>query len=287
MSLSDPNPKWLAWACLCSLPGVSGLVIPTGPLWNQEGTLKTSLSMGPGNFSPSSWSKEKKNSPPKQNPFDPHSHLNPPLVLEEVAPHAAPPATPAFAPSPELTGLEVAILCMDALQYQKASEALEVCFNFSSDRCRAGVGGTLDQFVRYADNPVFGALVNCDDYEILSVGEVIPGTAHRGPMQTVYVEITDGMSMKTVQKEVRQQSRTSRGGRLTLEERYRQRGLTPEGDRLEPELDDQWGKIMEDEVQDGKRRFIWTMQLERRPPRQDCWLVHEVLSTKNVFQQTL
>ena len=25
------------------------------------------------------------------------------------------------------------------------------------------------------------------------------------------------------------------------------------------------------------RRFLWTMEKERRPPRQDCWLVREVL----------
>lgn len=34
------------------------------------------------------------------------------------------------------------------------------------------------------------------------------------------------------------------------------------------------------------RRFLWTLQKERRPPRQDCWLVHEVLFTDNALQLT-
>jgi hypothetical protein len=36
-----------------------------------------------------------------------------------------------------------------------------------------------------------------------------------------------------------------------------------------------------------ERRFLWTLQKERRPPRQHCWLVHEVLFVKNAFQLTL
>ena len=34
------------------------------------------------------------------------------------------------------------------------------------------------------------------------------------------------------------------------------------------------------------KRFLWTLQRERRPPRQNCWLVHEVLFTDMAFQQT-
>ena len=36
-----------------------------------------------------------------------------------------------------------------------------------------------------------------------------------------------------------------------------------------------------------ERRFLWTLQKERRPPRQHCWLVHEVLFVKNAYQLTL
>ena len=34
------------------------------------------------------------------------------------------------------------------------------------------------------------------------------------------------------------------------------------------------------------RRYLWTLQKERRPPRSDCWLVHECLYVKNAFQLT-
>jgi hypothetical protein len=32
---------------------------------------------------------------------------------------------------------------------------------------------------------------------------------------------------------------------------------------------------------------LWTLQQERRPPRQGCWLIHEVLYVKNAFELTL
>lgn len=34
------------------------------------------------------------------------------------------------------------------------------------------------------------------------------------------------------------------------------------------------------------RRYLWTLQKERRPPRSGCWLVHECLYVKYAFQQT-
>jgi len=35
-----------------------------------------------------------------------------------------------------------------------------------------------------------------------------------------------------------------------------------------------------------ERRYLWTLQKERRPPRCDCWLVHECLFVKYAFQLT-
>ncbi len=186
-------------------------------------------------------------------------------------------------PTPELDGLQVVTLCMDALQMASSNDALEVCFTFSSDRCRAAVGGTLEQFVRYADNPVFGTLVNCDGYEIISVGPIIPGASNglgsrRGEMQTFLVEITEGVSLRTVLKGAEQGARR----RPTVEERLRQRELR-EKEKLR---DEEYEDIMVENVDEGKRRFLWTLQKELRPPRQNCWLVHEVLFTKNAIHQT-
>jgi hypothetical protein len=36
----------------------------------------------------------------------------------------------------------------------------------------------------------------------------------------------------------------------------------------------------------SERRFLWTLQRERRPPRQNCWLVHECIAVENAFEQT-
>lgn len=35
------------------------------------------------------------------------------------------------------------------------------------------------------------------------------------------------------------------------------------------------------------RKFLWTLQKERRPPRQGCWLVHECIVVENSFSMTL
>jgi hypothetical protein len=93
------------------------------------------------------------------------------------------------------------------------------------------LGGSLEKFRQYATNPVFGYLVNCDDWEALSIGPVIQGTPTRGHMQTVLMAAKKG-----------------------AEER---------------------------------RTFLWTLQQERRPPLQGCWIIHEVLYVKNAFALTL
>jgi hypothetical protein len=79
---------------------------------------------------------------------------------------------------------------------------------------------------------VFGYLVNCNDWETLSIGPVIEGTATRGAMQTVLMAAFAGSS-------------------------------------AEP------------------RTFLWTLQRERRPPLQGCWIIHEVLYVKNAYAQTI
>ena len=36
-----------------------------------------------------------------------------------------------------------------------------------------------------------------------------------------------------------------------------------------------------------ERKFLWTLQQQRRPPDQGCWLVHECLYVENAIEQTL
>ena len=137
-------------------------------------------------------------------------------------------------PSRCYDAMEVVQLCMDALLHNSepyANAGLEVCWNFSSDRCRAAQGSSLEKFIQFAKNPVFGSMVDAQTWRVSSTGPLIPGTPTRGAMQTVLAEVVPG------------QGRT--------------------------------------------REFLWTLQRERRPPRQDCWLVHECLFKDAAYEQTL
>jgi len=162
-------------------------------------------------------------------------------------------------PNPQLGALDVVHSCMSVLLDRKDA-GLEVCFNFSSDRCRAALGGSLDNFRQYATNPVFGYLVNCDDYTIVSVGPVIAGTPTRGAMQTV---LMDAQTMR-----MEPPPPPTRGiGRARVNKTKKE--STP----AQPKLED--------------RRFLWTLQKERRPPRQDCWVIHEVIYVPNAIDLTM
>jgi hypothetical protein len=99
---------------------------------------------------------------------------------------------------------------------------------------KASQGGSLESFRKYASNPVFGYLVNCSSWKIISVGPIIQGTPTRGAMQTVLI---DAISNQTDPPDA--------------------------------------------------RRFLWTLQKERRPPRQGCYLVHECIYVRNAYDLTL
>lgn len=137
-------------------------------------------------------------------------------------------------PSDDCDGPGIVMICMNALLKNSepySNAGLEVCWNFSSDRCRASQGGSLQKFVEFARNPIFASMINAQNWEIKSIGPVIPGTANRGAMQTVLIEVLP---------------------------------------------------------QNGRPRdFLWTLQQERRPPRQNYWLVHECIFKDNAWAQTL
>lgn len=138
-------------------------------------------------------------------------------------------------PNPEVTPEDLVELCMTYLQYNDLAcenSGLEVCFSFSSDRCRASNGGSMENFVRYANNPTFQSMVGALDWKILNVGTEISGTPTRGAMKTILVDVSPYKEKK-------------------------------------------------------HRRFLWTMQKERRPPRQNCWLVHECIYVENSYSQTI
>jgi len=133
-------------------------------------------------------------------------------------------------PNPSVEPLDVVRICMDTLMSKDNNEGLEVCFNFSADYLRAPFQGSLEKLIQHANNPIFGSLVKCTHYEIVSIGPFIEGTPTRGAMQTFLMDVES------------------------------------------PGSED--------------RRYLWTLQKERRPPRSDCWLVRECLAVRYAFQLT-
>jgi hypothetical protein len=92
----------------------------------------------------------------------------------------------------DVTALDVVVACMDGLSNNDtpwANAGLEICFEYSSDRNRAAQGGSLDDFITYASNPTFSAMVNAKEYSVEKVGAYIPGTMTRGAMQTVLIKV--------------------------------------------------------------------------------------------------
>ena len=69
-----------------------------------------------------------------------------------------------------------------------SSQCLIRAGNFSSDMCRAAVGGSLADFLKYARNPTFAQLV---DHESWSgkLGNRIPATQTRGALATTMVTV--------------------------------------------------------------------------------------------------
>jgi len=181
-------------------------------------------------------------------------------------------------PHPDLNALSIVTHCMDSLHAETPQKSLEVCFDFASDQCRAAVGGSLDAFIDYANNPVFGTMVHCDSFQIISVGPLIAGGKHRGAMQTVLVEINKGITVNDALQTAVKKDAKKRPGRLSMRKQLaeEERQRHENGDAIAPPQDDP-----------NRRRFLWTLQQARRPPRQDCWLVHEVLFMKNAYELTL
>jgi hypothetical protein len=182
-------------------------------------------------------------------------------------------------PDPRYSALDVVSMCMETLllsssKLSNQNDGLDVCFGFSNDRCRAAIGGSLTEFQLYAENPTFRHLVRCDAWDIVKVGEVIPAAIpHRGAMQTIL--------MRAVTK---RRKPNGIGPSSMATAAWANNDDTGTAGRPD---DDDPGKQSRGQQPEEGRLFLWTLQQERRPPRQDCWLVHEVLYVKNAYLQTL
>lgn len=95
-------------------------------------------------------------------------------------------------PDPSLAPEDVVRLCMEALarnDFPECNSGLATCYAFSNDMCRAAVGGSLEEFVKFARNPIFGSMVNHNSWRADPINLVGGGTPTRGAMATQLVHV--------------------------------------------------------------------------------------------------
>jgi hypothetical protein len=183
-------------------------------------------------------------------------------------------------PNPTFQAIDVVTACMNTLVENRHDThiGLDVCFAFSNDRCRAAIGGNIQEFYQYATNPTFVYLTSCVSYHIVSMGPIIHGTTHRGAMQTILLDvipsITTSMTLPSSSTTTTTATTTSSTTTTTtVSTATTTKSSLSSSSQSPPPI--------------PPRRFLWTLQQERRPPLQNCWMIHEVLYTKNAFQQTM
>jgi hypothetical protein len=124
----------------------------------------------------------------------------------------------------DTTAQDVVTTCMNALLQNdkpRNNAGLEVCFDYSSDRCRAALGGSLEEFILYASNPTFGSMTNAIEYTIVNVGTITPATVTRGAMQTVVAVAPGATRVTTDERKVSESYREGKEQRDSIRKRKR------------------------------------------------------------------
>eukprot|EP00960_Hanusia_phi_P046370 757768-Hanusia_phi.AAC.8 len=97
-------------------------------------------------------------------------------------------------PRPDFSAEEVMHFILEGLKYNDFPEVdsgLKRCFAFSNSMCRSAVGGdegraggtTVEHFIKYASNPTFQSLVNCESYKQEEMN-FLPPSPTRGALAT-------------------------------------------------------------------------------------------------------
>jgi hypothetical protein len=176
-------------------------------------------------------------------------------------------------PNPSYNAIHVVQACMETIvqnQQYDPNIGLQVCYNFSNDRCRSAIGADIQEFYLYAQNPIFQHITYCRSYNIISIGPIISGTNHRGAMQTILIDVLSSKSNNNSNRNMKPSSTTSSS---SLNTKTSSNNNTPQSQQQQQE--------------EKYYRFLWTLQQERRPPYQNCWFIHEVLYTKNAYHHTI
>ena len=165
-------------------------------------------------------------------------------------------------PSPSLDAEFIVSLICFGLQHLDTPDpdrGLERLFYFATSECRAALTARrgieeLDRFVGHANSQALQPLLRCSDFD---VGEpiLIPGTPTRGAITTFVVTVWD----KTTP--------------------FRHHS----GFERQANLEDCWLAEAGTSPSDRTELVRFTLQQERRPPLQGCWMVKEILPLRLQF----
>ena len=161
-------------------------------------------------------------------------------------------------PSPELGVVQMARVLCTALRDQDEATALRTLFEFTTPQGRvalappapqAGRRSSVDEatFVQTASHPLL-CLLGCESFRILGEPTVIPPTQTRGGLATVKIEVSPRTSSRLL-------------SRLSSSSAPVERSLAAEGEAPLP-----------------LRQFVLSLEQQRRPPLQGCWLLKEGLA---------
>jgi hypothetical protein len=140
---------------------------------------------------------------------------------------------------------------------------------------RGGMQGgvQLDYFVEEAASPAIGALVYCSSYELIGEARISPGSEARGELAYQLIEVgnsplEDGSDAAAALEALVQAPDHFIESLLTA---VRDDSALP---AAPPEA------LI-------KKRFWVSLEKERRPPLQDCWIMKELLPLEKSMWQTL
>ena len=174
-------------------------------------------------------------------------------------------------PALHLTPHDIVISCMVALQENDSAEHVvskgvewgrRFNWKFFGGMVRANWHGDIDTFVREAVNNPTG-LANCEWFNTEEdTIKMLPGTQTRGATCKMIVSVRP-FAFAPVE-----QPATPDTGRLINPARPR-------------------GPALDVVPQPAKeRKFLWTLQRERRPPQEGCWLISSVLAVDRALYET-
>ena len=190
-------------------------------------------------------------------------------------------------PSPELSPAQVVyMVCLGLEQGGRSDEGLERLFNFITPACRVSIappvaikgrqgGVELDHFLAEAEHPAIAALTTCDKFELIDEPTISPGSIARGRLaqQMVHVwvdPLRDGGHANP--ERALKALLDGPDDHLIALMQAKKKGTPPPPTPL---------KMLR------REQFVISLDEQRRPPQQGCWLIKELFPMAKTALQEL